>query len=186
MLLAPAPASGPTALVFVHAQRYAMGTMFDIVAYHASGPKAERAIEVALAEIVRLDHVLSHFDPESDLAKLVRTGRTGFVGVDPALYDVLSQSMEISRRSGGSFDVTVGPLVRLWQARADERPSAVAGRHRQGEALRGLRESAADAARSRCTSTPTASRSTWAASARATRWSGRCRSCRAPASSTRS
>ena len=102
-------------VVFVHAQRYAMGTMFDIAAYHASGPKAERAIEVALAEIVRLDHVMSHFDPESELAKLVRTGRTGFVGVDPALYDVLSQSMEISRRSGGSFDVTVGPLVRLWQ-----------------------------------------------------------------------
>ena len=102
-------------LVLVHAQRHAMGTMFDIVAYHASGPKAERAIEVALAEIVRLDHVLSHFDPESDLSKLLRTGRTGFVGVDPALYDVLSQSMEISRRSGGSFDVTIGPLVRLWQ-----------------------------------------------------------------------
>ena len=37
-------------LVLVHAQRYAMGTMFDIVAYHASGQKAERAIEVALAE----------------------------------------------------------------------------------------------------------------------------------------
>jgi thiamine biosynthesis lipoprotein len=102
-------------LVLVHAQRYAMGTMFDIAVYHASGPKAERAIEVALAEIVRLDHVMSHFDPDSELAKLVRTGRTGFVSVDPALYDVLSQSMEISRRSGGSFDVTVGPLVRLWQ-----------------------------------------------------------------------
>jgi FAD:protein FMN transferase len=102
-------------LVLVHAQRYAMGTMFDIVAYHASGQKAERAIEVALAEIVRLDHVLSHYDAQSDLSKLIRTGRTGFVGVDPALYDVLSQSMEISRRSGGSFDVTVGPLVRLWQ-----------------------------------------------------------------------
>ena len=110
-------------LVLVHAQRYAMGTMFDIAAYHASGPKAERAIEVALAEIIRLDHVMSHFDPESELAKLVRTGRTGFVGVDPALYDVLSQSMEISRRSGGSFDVTVGPLVRLWQnAQASGQP----------------------------------------------------------------
>ena len=102
-------------LVFVHGQRYAMGTMFDIAVYHSPGAKAERAIEVALAEIVRLDHVLSHFDAESDLSKLVRTGRAGFVRVDPALYDVLSQSMEISRRSGGSFDVTVGPLVRLWQ-----------------------------------------------------------------------
>ena len=104
-------------------------------AYHASGHEAERAIEAALAEIVRLDHVLSHYDPDSDLAKLVRTGRTGFVSVDPALYDVLSQSLEISRRSGGSFDVTIGPLVRIWQ-------SAQASGHRRrrgdrrGQALR--------------------------------------------------
>jgi thiamine biosynthesis lipoprotein len=115
-------------LSFVHAQRYAMGTMFDIVAYHGSRSQAERGIEVALAEIVRLDHVLSHFDPASDLAKLVRTGHAGLVDVDPALYDVLNESMEISRRSGGSFDVTVGPLVRVWQA-AQERgqsPSAEA------------------------------------------------------------
>jgi thiamine biosynthesis lipoprotein len=59
--------------------------------------------------------VLSHFDPDSDLSKLVRRGRGTLVDVDPALYDVLNESMEISRRSGGSFDVTVGPLVRVWQ-----------------------------------------------------------------------
>ena len=105
-------ADGP---VFVHAQRYAMGTMFDIAAYHPARAQAERAIEAALAEVVRLDHVLSHFDPESDLSKLVRRGRGVLVDVDPALYDVLNESMEISRRSGGSFDVTVGPLVRVWQ-----------------------------------------------------------------------
>jgi thiamine biosynthesis lipoprotein len=113
-------------LVFVHAQRYAMGTMFDIVAYHSSRSQAERAIEVALAEILRLDHVLSHFDADSDLSKLVRRGRGGLTDVDPALYDVLNESMEISRRSGGSFDVTVGPLVRVWQAAqaAGRTPSA--------------------------------------------------------------
>ena len=105
-------ASGP---LFIHAQRYAMGTMFDIAAYHPARAQAERAIEAALAEVVRLDHVLSHFDPESDLSRLVRRGRGVLVDVDPALYDVLNESMEISRRSGGSFDVTVGPLVRVWQ-----------------------------------------------------------------------
>ena len=99
-------ADGP---VFIHAQRYAMGTMFDIAAYHPARAQAERAIEMALAEVVRLDHVLSHYDPDSDLTKLIRRGRGALVDVEPALYDVLNESMEISRRSGGSFDVTVGP-----------------------------------------------------------------------------
>jgi thiamine biosynthesis lipoprotein len=99
----------------IHAQRYAMGTMFDIVVYHAARAQAERAIEAALAEVVRLDRVLSHYDRDSDLSRLIRHGRGALVGVDPALYDVLNEAMEISRWSGGSFDVTVGPLVRVWQ-----------------------------------------------------------------------
>ena len=106
---------GRDGMVFVHAQRYTMGTMFDVVAYHGSGPKAERAIERALSEVVRLDHVMSHYAPDSDLSKLLQTGRAGSISFDPALYDVLGKSVEISRRSGGSFDVTIGALVRLWQ-----------------------------------------------------------------------
>jgi thiamine biosynthesis lipoprotein len=102
--------------LFVHGQRYAMGTMFDIAVYHPARAEAERAIEAALAEIVRLDHVLSDYDADSDLSRLVRSSRGRPVAVDPALYDVLSQSLEISRRSAGSFDVTIGPLVRIWQA----------------------------------------------------------------------
>ena len=107
---------GADRLLFVHGQRYAMGTMFDIAVYHPARAQAERAIEAALAEIVQLDHVLSHYNADSDLSRLVRSGRGRLVAVDPALYDVLGQSLEISRRSGGSFDVTIGPLVRIWQA----------------------------------------------------------------------
>jgi thiamine biosynthesis lipoprotein len=93
-----------------------MGTMFDVAVYHPARGQAERAIEAALAEIVHLDHVLSHYKADSDLSQLVRSSPGRLVTVDPALYDALSQSLEISRRSGGSFDVTIGPLVRLWEA----------------------------------------------------------------------
>jgi FAD:protein FMN transferase len=107
-------AQGPA--IFVHGQRYAMGTMFDVAVYHPVTAPAERAIEAALAEIVRLDHVLSHYDADSDLSRLVRSSRGRPVGVDPALYEALNQSLEISRLSRGSFDVTIGPLDRLWEA----------------------------------------------------------------------
>ena len=36
--------SGADGPVFIHAQRYAMGTMFDIAAYHPARAQAERAI----------------------------------------------------------------------------------------------------------------------------------------------
>lgn len=104
----------------VHRQRYAMGTMFDVIVYHPSPDKAARAAGLALDEVVRLDRVLSHFDPQSDLARLVRDGRYRFVAVDPDLFAVLRESIRMSRLSGGRFDVTVGPLVHLWkQARLE-------------------------------------------------------------------
>jgi FAD:protein FMN transferase len=124
LLASAAPRAEP--LTLVHQQRFAMGTMFDIVVYHASRAEAERAIERAMAEIVRLDRVMSHFKADSDLSKLVRDARNRFVTVEPSLYEVLEESLVFSRRSGGKFDVTVAPLLRVWnEAHAKGRsPSA--------------------------------------------------------------
>jgi thiamine biosynthesis lipoprotein len=99
----------------IHQQRYAMGTMFDIVVYHPSRTEAEQAIEQALNEIVRLDRVMSHFKADSELARLVRDGRSQFVSVDPSLYEVIVQSLGYSRRSGGKFDVTIAPILKVWK-----------------------------------------------------------------------
>jgi thiamine biosynthesis lipoprotein len=101
-------------LSLVHRQRYSMVTMFDIIVYHASRPDAERAIEKAMAEIVRLDQVLSHYKADSSLSKLNREGGSGFVAVEPSLYEVIQESISFSRHSGGAFDVTIAPLLRTW------------------------------------------------------------------------
>lgn len=103
------------ALSLVHEQRYSMGTMFDVLAYHTSRADAERAIEKAMQEIVRLDHVMSHYKADSNLSQLNRDGKHGFVVVDPSLYEVIQESISFSQRSGGRFDVTIAPLVRKWK-----------------------------------------------------------------------
>ena len=104
----------------VHGERYAMGTMFDIVANHSSRDTATRAIGEALDEVERLDRVLSHFKPESDLSDLNRRAHNGYVDVAPDLYEVIRQSIEVSRGSDGAFDVTVAPLVKLWSSARDD------------------------------------------------------------------
>jgi thiamine biosynthesis lipoprotein len=125
-LLLAAASPETESLSLVHQQRYSMGTMFDVVVYHASREDAARAIARALDEIVRLDRVMSHFKPDSDLSTLLREGRSGFVAVEPCLYEVIRASMMFSRRSGGRFDVTVAPLLRVWREASAEgrRPSA--------------------------------------------------------------
>jgi thiamine biosynthesis lipoprotein len=107
-------------------QRYVMGTMFEILVYHTGRPAAERAVQTAMSEIVRLDRVMSHYKEDSDLSRLNRDGGGDSVAVDPALYDVIDRSLHFSRLSNGRFDVTVGPLVQLWKRTHDggHHPSA--------------------------------------------------------------
>jgi FAD:protein FMN transferase len=118
VLLAPALLQADP-LPLVERQRYAMGTMFAIVVHHADVAAAERAVGAALDEVVRLDEVLSHYKAESSLSRLNREGRSGFTDVQPDLYAVIEASLAVSRQSGGRFDVTIAPLLRVWrEARA--------------------------------------------------------------------
>lgn len=121
MLLPLSATSGSESLDAVHEQRYAMGTMFDIVVYHTSRSHAQRAVAEALDEIVRLEAVMSHYRGDSDLTRLNRAG-SEYVTVDPSLHDVIRESLVVSRASGGRFDVTIAPLLRTWK-RAAERGS---------------------------------------------------------------
>jgi FAD:protein FMN transferase len=113
-------------LSLVHQQRYCMGTMFDIIVYHSSRPEAERSIEKAMDEIVRLDRVMSDYKADSSLSKLNREGGSGFVVVEPSLFEVIEESIGFSRQSSGAFDVTIAPLLRKWKEAQTEgrRPSA--------------------------------------------------------------
>ena len=101
---------------FVNKKRYAMGTVFEIVAYSDSAGRASSAIEQALDEIVRLDNVMSNFKPESDLSRMNREAHFHAVRIPADLYQVIETSLAYSRLSDGEFDVSVGPVVDLWKA----------------------------------------------------------------------
>jgi thiamine biosynthesis lipoprotein len=101
---------------FVHKKRYAMGTVFEIVAYSDSAGRASSAIDQAFDEVVRLDNVMSNFKPESDLSRMNREAHFHAVRIPADLYQVIETSLAYSRLSEGEFDVSVGPVVDLWKA----------------------------------------------------------------------
>lgn len=111
---------------FVHKKKYAMGTVFEVVAYDRSAAHASLAIDKAFNEIVRLDELMSNYKPDSELSHLNQSAHFRAERVSPDLYQVIEQSLEDSRLSGGKFDITVGPLVDLWKAamRGSAAPSA--------------------------------------------------------------
>jgi FAD:protein FMN transferase len=100
----------------LHKQKYAMGTVFEIVAYDTADHQAALAIDHAFQEIVRLDSVMSNYTPDSELSRLNRTAPFHSQLVSHDLYRVIEQSLPYSEISDGKFDISVGPLVDLWKA----------------------------------------------------------------------
>src|SRR5262245_17287827 len=99
-----------------------MGSSFKIVLYTADEPAARRASAAAFARIAALDATLSDYQPDSELMRLCDKAGGPPVAVSPDLFEVLERSKRMYEGSGGAFDATVAPVVRLWRrARRDRK-----------------------------------------------------------------
>jgi thiamine biosynthesis lipoprotein len=99
-----------------------MGTAFTIVLYTDDDATASRASRAAFGRVAQLDRTLTDYDPESELMRLCAKAGGPPVAVSRDLYEVLDRSKSLYERSGGAFDITVAPVVRLWRrARRDKK-----------------------------------------------------------------
>jgi thiamine biosynthesis lipoprotein len=102
--------------ILVYKKKYIMGTVFEIAAYSRSSEHASGAIEEAFQEMARLDGLMSDYSPDSALSHLNQSAHFHAETVPADLYSVIEQALRFSRLSGGKFDITVAPLVKLWKA----------------------------------------------------------------------
>ncbi|MBI3462398.1 MAG: FAD:protein FMN transferase [Planctomycetes bacterium] len=120
-------AAGDDAALQRHeASQLHMGVTFKLVFYAPDEQTANAAADAAFARIAELNQVMSDYDPASELSRLCDTAGSGqTVPISADLMGVLAISQDLARRTDGAFDVTVGPLVRLWRRarRMKEMPS---------------------------------------------------------------
>lgn len=109
-------------------QRPFMGTLFGVILYAAHQPAARAAADAAFARIAALENVMSDYDPDSELMRLCRATPGQPVPVSAELFDVLQRAQRVAAATDGAFDVTLGPLARLWRRarRTGELPSTEA------------------------------------------------------------
>lgn len=93
-----------------------MGTQFKIVLYATDASLAGRASDAAFARIKELDHILSDYIEGSELNRLSLSSGSGQpVQVSEPLFRVLKHSIEVSEKTEGHFDMTVGPYSEIWR-----------------------------------------------------------------------
>jgi thiamine biosynthesis lipoprotein len=92
-----------------------MGTLVRITLYAPSASIAQHAFRAAFDRIRTLDAILSDYRPDSELNRLTTAAVGCAVRVSQDLFAVLARSQDLAEATGGAFDITQGPVIRLWR-----------------------------------------------------------------------
>ena len=95
----------------VRKQTRLMMDTYVTVSAVAPGPKAEAALDSAFARLEQISHKFNHLDTTSPIYAF---NERNVPITDTEIIHVVKAAQRISVLSGGAFDITVEPLVRLW------------------------------------------------------------------------
>jgi len=112
VLLCAAPAHAQQRFEY---SEVAMGVRARIVLYAKDEASAKSAARAAYDRIAALEDIMSDYRPTSELSRLSAKSGGPAVEVSPELAFILGRCQELSRRSDGAFDCTIGPIVKLWR-----------------------------------------------------------------------
>ena len=91
-----------------------MATRFELVMYGEDAVALRGAGEEALAEVRRLEGLLSFYDASSEISRVNRGASTGSVRVAPEVFALIKEAKRLHALTQGAFDITVGPLMQCW------------------------------------------------------------------------
>ncbi len=92
---------------------FALDTVVSVTIYEADTADTEGVLDRCFEEIKRLEGLFSATIPNSDVARI---NASGGAPVDVALEtaELLRESLRISELSDGAFDITLRPVIELW------------------------------------------------------------------------
>lgn len=97
-----------------------MGCSFElgIIAQHES--IANHFLDEGIQEIQRIEHLLSEFRPDSQISKINTKAGKEQVIVDDEVLELIRRALKISKLSKGYFDISVGPLKKMYRFTNEE------------------------------------------------------------------
>ncbi|MBZ4042413.1 FAD:protein FMN transferase [Flavobacterium hibisci] len=105
-----------------------MGGRFDISIVAHDSLTAEQNINEVIAEISRIENLISDWKPDSQVSEVNQNAGIKPVKVDQEVFELTQRAIELSKKTNGAFDVSFAALDRVWKfdGSMTEMPSAEA------------------------------------------------------------
>ena len=100
-----------------------MGTRIAVELWSGDPAAGQAASDAVLAEMRRVDALMSHYKPESQLSQINQRAAREAVRVDPELVALIQRALALSRLTGGAFDITYASVGYLYDYREHVRPT---------------------------------------------------------------
>ncbi len=93
----------------------AMGTVVTVFVWTDDAAKAQKGADDVFAEMKRLDGVMTTWTETSEVSQVNLAAGVKPVVVSDETYAVIARALDVSKRSKGIFDITVGAFKGLWK-----------------------------------------------------------------------
>ncbi|SOC80845.1 thiamine biosynthesis lipoprotein [Salinimicrobium sediminis] len=92
-----------------------MGSRFEITVIAGNKAEADEYIDLAVIEIVRIEKLISSWDPNSQTSEINRNAGLKAVTVDRELFNLIQRAIKISEITDGAFDISYASMDRIWK-----------------------------------------------------------------------
>ncbi len=92
-----------------------MGSRFDITVVEKDSITANKYINLAVAEISRIEKLISSWDKNSETSKINQNAGIKPVKVSSELFGLIQQSIAISKLTEGAFDISYASMDKIWK-----------------------------------------------------------------------
>lgn len=92
-----------------------MGSRFEITVVARNETEGDQYIKIAIAEIDRIEKLISSWDPNSETSKINNAAGKNPVTVSKELYDLIDRCLKISKLTDGAFDISYASMDRIWK-----------------------------------------------------------------------
>lgn len=92
-----------------------MGCRFDITVVADNENNGNKYIDTAVAEITRIEKLISSWDPNSQTSEINRNAGLKPVKVDAELFQLIERAIAITKLTDGAFDITYASMDRIWK-----------------------------------------------------------------------
>lgn len=99
-----------------------MDTVVSITVVSDSKEKAESAMENAFGELRYLEKLINFYSAQSEVSLINKYAGIRPVKVSSETLEIIKKALYVSEITDGAFDITAGPLVKLWDFHKKVKP----------------------------------------------------------------